>query len=221
MKLTFKSVLCLFVALSMVSCGGNNKKNNEEAQQEPAEVQFSESTLEKVAALPEEPVFEIVTTMGVIKVKLYSQTPKHRDNFAKLAFNKFYDGILFHRVINGFMIQTGDPLTKDAANAPKFGTGGPGYNVPAEFVPEYTHKKGALAAARRGDAVNPYKESSGSQFYIVHDPMTCAQLDGDYTVFGETVEGFDVIDKIASVETNERDRPLQDVKILKINLVNN
>ena len=117
------------------------------------------------------------------------------------------------------MIQTGDPLTKDAANAPRYGTGGPGYNVPAEFVPEYTHKKGALAAARRGDAVNPLKESSGSQFYIVQDEMSCASLDGDYTVFGETIEGLDVIDKIAAVETNERDCPLNEVKILKIKLV--
>lgn len=221
MKALVKSSLCLLAALTVLSCGGNKSKKNEAGQaSEPEAVTVSEQTLEKVAALPEEPVFEIVTTMGVIKVKLYSQTPNHRDNFAKLAFENFYDGILFHRVINGFMIQTGDPLTKDAANASKFGTGGPGYNVAAEFVPEYTHKKGALAAARRGDAVNPYKESSGSQFYIVHDPVACAQLDGDYTVFGETIEGFDVIDKIAVVETNERDRPLNDIKILKINLVN-
>lgn len=222
MKLTLKSALAVFAALALVSCGGNSKKGEaqkQDAQPQQEEFTASEKTLEKVANLPEEPVFEIVTTMGTIKVKLYSQTPKHRDNFAKLAFEKFYDGILFHRVIYGFMIQTGDPLTKDAANASRFGTGGPGYNVPAEFVPEYTHKKGALAAARRGDAVNPYKESSGSQFYIVHDPVACAALDGDYTVFGETIEGLDVVDKIAAVQTNERDCPVQNVKILKINLV--
>lgn len=219
MKLTLKSALCILAAVTLVSCGGNNKKNEAAEEQQPGEIQVSESVMDKVAALPEEPVFEIVTTMGSIKVKLYSKTPKHRENFAKLAFSKFYDGILFHRVIDGFMIQTGDPLTKDAANAPRYGTGGPGYNVPAEFVPEYTHKKGALAAARRGDTVNPLKESSGSQFYIVQDPMACASLDGDYTVFGETVEGLDVIDKIAAVETNQRDCPLKDVKILKIRLV--
>ena len=114
------------------------------------------------------------------------------------------------------MIQGGDPLTKDPANADRFGTGGPGYTVPAEFVPEYTHKKGALAAARRGDAANPMKESSGSQFYIVQDPYTCAQLDGEYTVFGETVEGLDVIDKIAAVETDRRDRPVAQVKIISV-----
>lgn len=219
MKLTLKSALCVLAAVTLVSCGGNNKKKEAAEAQQPEALQVSESVMDKVAALPEEPVFEIVTTMGSIKVKLYSKTPKHRENFAKLAFSKFYDGILFHRVINGFMIQTGDPLTKDAANAPRYGTGGPGYNVPAEFVPEYTHKKGALAAARRGDTVNPLKESSGSQFYIVQDPMACASLDGDYTVFGETVEGLDVIDKIAAVETNQRDCPLKDVKILKIRLV--
>ena len=96
--------------------------------------------MEKIAQLPEEPVFDIITSMGVIKVKLYSKTPKHRENFEKLALGKFYDGILFHRVIDGFMIQTGDPLSKDPANKGRFGTGGPGYNVPAEVVPEYTHK---------------------------------------------------------------------------------
>ena len=149
-------------------------------------------------------------------MKLYKKTPKHRDNFAKLALSGFYDGILFHRVIKGFMIQTGDPLTKDLANSARFGTGGPGYTVPAEFVKEYKHKKGALAAARRGDAANPLKESSGSQFYIVQDPNTCAQLDGAYTVFGETISGLDVVDKIASVETNARDCPLSEVKIIKI-----
>ena len=171
-----------------------------------------------LATLPEEPVFDIVTNMGTMKVKLYSQTPKHRENFAKLALSGYYDGLLFHRVINGFMIQGGDPLTKNPANADKFGTGGPGYTVPAEFVPEYKHKKGALAAARRGDAANPMKESSGSQFYIVQNEAACAALDGDYTVFGETISGLDVIDKIAAVQTDQRDRPVNDVKILSVKL---
>ncbi|MBR5925103.1 MAG: peptidylprolyl isomerase [Bacteroidales bacterium] len=158
----------------------------------------------------------MVTNYGTIKIKLYKGTPLHRANFEKLALSGFYDGLLFHRVINGFMIQGGDPLTKDPANFDRFGTGGPGYTVPAEFVPEYRHKKGAIAAARRGDAANPMKESSGSQFYIVQNEQTCAQLDGSYTVFGETVEGLDVIDKIAAVETDRRDRPVAQVKIIKI-----
>ncbi|MCR5071685.1 MAG: peptidylprolyl isomerase [Bacteroidales bacterium] len=174
--------------------------------------------MEKIAQLPAEPVFDIITSMGVIKIKLYEGTPKHRENFAKLALEKYYDGMLFHRVIDGFMIQGGDPLTKDAANKARFGTGGPDYTVPAEFVPEYRHKKGAIAAARRGDAVNPYKESSGSQFYLVQDERNCAQLDGEYTVFGETIEGLDVIDKIAAVQTDGRDCPVQDVKIITIKL---
>lgn len=149
-------------------------------------------------------------------MKLYSKTPKHRANFEKLALTGFYDSLLFHRVINGFMIQGGDPYTRDTTMADKYGQGGPGYTIPAEFVPEYKHLKGALAAARRGDAANPAKESSGSQFYIVQDESTCAQLDGEYTVFGQTVDGFNVIDKIAAVQTNRRDRPVTDVRIISI-----
>lgn len=163
-----------------------------------------------------EPLYDINTTMGTIRVKLYAQTPKHKQNFEKLADEGFYNDILFHRVINGFMIQAGDPLTKDPANADLYGTGGPDYTVPAEFVPEYRHLKGALAAARKGDFVNPSKASSGSQFYIVQDERNCAQLDGQYTVFGQTVEGFDVIDKIAAVETNFRDCPLEPVRIISV-----
>ena len=166
--------------------------------------------------LPAEPVFDIVTDMGTIRVKLYSQTPLHRDNFVKLASEGFYDGVFFHRVINGFMIQTGDPLSKDPSKANLYGTGGPGYTIPAEIVPELTHKKGALAAARRGDAANPKRESSGSQFYIVQDERTCAQLDGQYTVFGETIEGLDVVDKIAAVETGARDVPVKPVRIISV-----
>lgn len=189
------------------------------AEQAEKAKQDSLKMVQKVSALPEEPVFDIVTSMGTMRVKLYSKTPKHRDNFAKLALSGFYNGILFHRVIEGFMIQTGDPLSKDEAQKDKWGTGGPGYTIPAEFVAEYTHKKGALAAARRGDAANPKKESSGSQFYIVQDAAACAQLDGDYTVFGETISGLKCVDDIARVETGRRDCPLQPVKIITIKLV--
>ena len=217
------TLCCLGAAALLVSCGGNAAKKAEKeaakaAADSVAAAEQNQRTMDKIANLPAEPVFDIITSMGVIKVKLYADTPKHRENFAKLALNKYYDGILFHRVINGFMIQAGDPLTKDAANKARFGTGGPDYTVPAEFVPEHVHKKGALAAARRGDAVNPYKESSGSQFYLVQDERSCAQLDGEYTVFGETIEGLDVIDKIASVQTDNRDCPVQDVKIITIKL---
>ena len=217
------TLCCLGAAALLCSCGGNAaKKAAKEAEKAAADsiaaAELNQRTMDKIAQLPEEPVFDIITSMGVIKVKLYAKTPLHRENFEKLALNKYYDGVLFHRVIRGFMIQGGDPLSKDPANKAKFGTGGPDYTVPAEFVPEYKHKKGALAAARRGDAVNPYKESSGSQFYLVQDAAGCAQLDGDYTVFGETIEGLDVIDKIAAVQTDNRDCPVQDVKIITIKL---
>lgn len=223
-KVFTMTICCASVIALLASCGGNTKKAAAEAAAQAeadslAAAELEQTVMEKISNLPEEPVFDIVTSLGVIRIKLYSQTPKHRENFAKLALSGFYNGILFHRVIDGFMIQAGDPLSKDPANAAKFGTGGPGYTIPAEFVPEYTHKKGALAAARRGDAANPMKESSGSQFYLVQDEWNCSQLDGQYTVFGETVEGLDVIDKIASVETNQKDLPLQEVKIITIKLV--
>ena len=217
------TLCCLGAAALLAGCAGNpEKKAAKEAAKAAADsvaaAQQTQRTMDKIAKLPAEPVFDIITSMGVIKVKLYADTPKHRENFAKLALEKYYDGTLFHRVIDGFMIQGGDPLTKDAANKARFGTGGPDYTVPAEFVPEYRHKKGAIAAARRGDAVNPYKESSGSQFYLVQDERNCAQLDGEYTVFGETIEGLDVIDKIAAVQTDGRDCPVQDVKIITVKL---
>ena len=218
----------LIIAGMAVSCGGSQKKAAAKAAEEAAEqarqdsiarvemIQKQANAMEKVKMLPDEPVFDIITNFGTIKVKLYSKTPKHRENFAKLALSGYYDGLLFHRVIKGFMLQTGDPYTRDTSKVADYGKGGPDYTIPAEFVPEYKHKKGALAAARRGDAANPMKESSGSQFYIVQDAAGCSHLDGAYTVFGETIEGFDVIDKIAAVETNSRDLPLQDVRIIAI-----
>ena len=176
----------------------------------------------------------IHTDMGDIKLELYNDTPKHRDNFIKLAKEGFYDGSIFHRVIKGFMIQGGEA----PAGKPQMTK-----TIPAEFVPAHVHKKGALAAARTSDAVNPKKESSGSQFYIVegNGPVPAAQLDqfdqrrsvkytpqqraayaakggtpfldGEYTVFGEVVEGMDVIDKIAAVQTQPGDKPVKDIKM--------
>jgi len=216
-------------ALMAFGCGNSSKKAEAAAQAEQARLDSIEAVqqaakektaMEKMATLPEEPVFDIVTNLGTITVKLYSKTPKHRDNFEKLALTGYYNGLLFHRVINGFMIQGGDPFTRDtsAAAVAKYGQGGPGYTIPAEFVPEYKHKKGALAAARRGDVANPMKESSGSQFYIVQDEKACAQLDGAYTVYGETIKGFDIIDRIAQVATDNRDKPVMPVKIIKVSL---
>ena len=224
MKRYIYFALVCAAALLVAACG-NKKKAEAEAAAAKAEadsiaaVQAKEDSLKMektISELTEEPVLDIITNLGTMTVKLYSGTPKHRDNFVKLALSGYYNGILFHRVINGFMIQAGDPLSKDEAQKAAWGTGGPGYTVPAEFVKEYRHKKGALAAARRGDAANPYKESSGSQFYIVQDERACAQLDGAYTVFGEVIEGLPVIDKIASVQTDGRDRPLNPVKIITV-----
>ncbi len=226
----------------------------------------------------------IETPYGNMKIKLYDKTPKHKANFIKLAKQGFFDGLLFHRVINQFMIQGGDPDSKNAPAGKMLGNGGPGYEIDAEFNDSLFHKKGVIAAAREGDNVNPLKKSSGSQFYIVQGRtftdeeldkleeqsslgsyiashpeinkeatnyrMTgnkaafdklieeikkkadfkiikipefkrkvyktvggTPHLDNNYTVFGEVVEGIDVIDKIAGVETDKNDRPIKDVKM--------
>ena len=215
------TAIALSAALLCASGCRNSKKaeNSTTSAEAPADSLQADSLKRdalKLADLPAEPQFDILTTMGTIRVKLYADTPKHRDNFAKLALEGFYDGILFHRVIEGFMIQGGDPLTKETEDHSLWGTGGPGYTIPAEIVADHVHKKGALAAARRGDIANPYKESSGSQFYIVHDGNACFHLNGEYSVFGETVDGFDVIDKIASTPVDRRDCPLVPVKIIKV-----
>lgn len=255
----------------------------------------------KAKDMSEETKLKIETTAGDIVVKLYNETPQHRDNFIKLAEDGTYEGTLFHRVIKDFMIQAGDPESKNAPKGKMLGAGDVGYTVPAEFVyPKYFHKKGALSAARQGDNVNPQKASSGCQFYIVtgkvyndstllgmeeqmnqrrfnnlfnelaskhakeiykmrkandQDGLMDLQdtliaqvekqlagqpefrftpeqvkayttvggtphLDGDYTVFGEVLEGMDVVDKIQRVKTDRNDRPEEDVKIVKVEVLN-
>lgn len=136
------------------------------------------------------------TTMGDITAKLYNDTPLHRDNFIKLINEGWYDDSPFHRVINNFMIQGGHD---------KNGKVDPGYTIPAEILPNHLHKKGALAAARQGDQINPEKRSSGCQFYIVQNPNGTPHLDGNYTVFGEVLDGLDVVDKIAAVKTTRQE----------------
>lgn len=238
-------------------------------------------------------VIVISTDMGVIKLRLYDETPLHRDNIVKLIDGDFYDSLLFHRVIRNFMIQGGDPESRQAEPGARLGSGGPGYTIPAEIRDGLYHKKGALAAARLGDQVNPEKNSSGSQFYIVQGKVwrpgeldtlvlqrnstlqqtifrkhfDAAQaelnqfrqnndsigfsiriaglreeadsifqaspkfslsaeqreiyttiggypsLDGGYTVFGEVIEGLEVIDRIAAVQTDPANRPMKDVKM--------
>lgn len=186
---------------------------------------------------PKQEMILVETDFGNMKIKLYDSTPGHRDNIKKLAKEGYYDGTLFHRVIPGFMIQGGDPDSKGAAPEARLGSGGPGYTQPAE-IGKY-HFKGAIAAAR---TQNPQKNSSGAQFYIVQGkPVTAQQLesfasqkgityspediarytkdggapflDNEYTVFGEVVEGMEVIDKIASTQIGNADRPVEDVKM--------
>lgn len=219
MKKFFTAVLILAI---IAGCKTRTNKEAEPVQEEQTMEPLDTLAAKKAAkTLPAEPVFDIVTSLGTIRVKLYKDTPKHRDNFEKLALSGYYDNTLFHRVINGFMIQGGDPFTKDTTKVEQYGQGGPNYTIPAEMrnaegAPLHRHKKGALAAARVGDLANPFKASSGSQFYLVQNPDNCIHLDGEYTVFGETVAGLNVIDKIASVRTDRLDRPLADVRILSI-----
>lgn len=187
----------------------------------------------------------IETEYGNMTFRLYDETPKHKENFIKLVKENYYDGLLFHRIIEGFMVQGGDPDSRGAGPDALLGMGGPGYTIPAEIGKK--HIKGSLAAARMGDQVNPQRESSGSQFYIVQgnaqdDTSLDAwsmnhnivytdeerekykkfggtpQLDGQYTVFGEIIEGMDIIDKLAAVEKNRSDRPLKDIP-MKIRLI--
>ena len=196
---------------------------------------YAQKTTEK------ETVVVIETSMGTIKAKLYNDTPKHRDNFIKLINEGWYNGSPFHRVIKDFMIQGGQNTD---------GRLDPGYTIPAEITSNHFHKKGVLAAARMPDQVNPKKESSGSQFYIVQGKKYdenwldmfenrtgkvfsarqrqayqtvggSPHLDGDYTVFGEVIEGLEVVDKIAAVKTGGQDVPITPVTIKSITIEKN
>lgn len=248
------TVLIILVACLAGFFGCNNPKVSVDAGSE----QFADITNgsggNPEAIIPDaettdttEALVKITTDYGTMVVMLYNETPLHRDNFVKLVKQGFYDNLLFHRVIKAFMIQGGDPDSKNAAPGVPLGQGGPGYTIPAEFNTELIHKKGALAAARMGDNVNPSKASSGSQFYIVQGKVwpleelnmieqqqgirfTLKQkqlystiggtphLDNGYTVFGEVTEGLNVIDAIAAVQTAPGDRPLKDVR-MKMELI--
>ncbi|UYQ93070.1 peptidylprolyl isomerase [Chitinophaga horti] len=189
---------------------------------------------------------KVITPYGTMIIKLYDQTPKHRNNFLKLTRKHFYDSLLFHRVIKDFMIQGGDPDSRRAKAGEELGNGSVGYTVPAEFQLDLFHKKGVLAAARDD---NPAKASDGCQFYIVQGKKFTDEeldkveknrlggrkipvdqravykkiggtphLDQSYTVFGEVIKGMEVIDKIAAVKTDQRNRPVTDVP-MKIRVV--
>lgn len=158
-------------------------------------------------------VVTISTSQGDIRLILFDQTPRHKANFLKLAKKGFYDGTTFHRVIPDFMIQGGDPNSKDD-NPSNDGAGQRNEKmIPAEIRPELHHRYGAVAAARTGDAVNPRRASSASQFYIVENQQGVPRLNGAYTVFGQVISGMDVVEKIAAVPKDGRDRPLTDVKM--------
>lgn len=195
------------------------------------------------AAKPKNQYVKITTNKGEVIIRLYNETPLHRDNFLKLTKEKYFDGTLFHRVIKAFMIQGGDPNSRDAKPEESLGNGGPKYTIPAEFNDNLFHKKGVLAAAREGDSSNPLKASSGSQFYIVQGKIWndstlnavetnrmkfkipewqrqiyktiggTPHLDRNYTVFGEVVSGLEMVDNIAAEPTGKGDRPKEDVKM--------
>ncbi len=193
-------------------------------------------------------VVRLETSMGTIRIALLDETPRHRDNFLKLVSQGFYDGLLFHRVIRDFMIQTGDSTSRHAAAGAALGDGDVPYTLPPEFqLPYYYHLRGAVAAAREGDDVNPGMRSSGCQFYIVWGKTWGPQsirkqrdalaelgiemtsdmmgeyeqyggsphLDGQYTVFGQVIEGLDVVNQIQRQPTDSRDRPVQDIAIVR------
>ncbi len=254
-----KLIFAACISLCMISC--SDKKTNEPSQETVlhADTTNSETTQQQNTLKNSTDTMEnnndekqykvkISTSYGDMILVLYNETPKHRDNFIKLVKEGYYNDLLFHRVMKDFMIQGGDPESKNASPNQMLGRGGPGYTIPAEFRTNLIHKKGALAAARQGDNVNPTKASSGSQFYIVqgkkYTPEEIAQLeqsyrtlftdeqkkayrevggtpflDYNYTVFGEVISGLDVIDKIAAVKTSpQTDRPVEDVK-MKITMV--
>jgi cyclophilin family peptidyl-prolyl cis-trans isomerase len=153
---------------------------------------------------------KVSTSYGDMIFYLYDSTPKHKQNFLKLAQSKFFDGTTFHRVVKDFVIQGGDPNSKDA-DPNNDGQGGPGYTIPAEIRPDIKHKYGAIGAARDN---NPEKKSNGSQFYIVVNKAGTHFLDGQYTAFGEVISGMDVAEKIAIVPTDgANNRPLTDIKM--------
>ena len=163
-----------------------------------------------------EVVMVVETTMGTVEFKLYNETPLHRDNFIRLAEEHYFDSLLFHRVINDFVIQGGDPNSKYAKPGELLGDGEPDFRVPAEIRVDQgiTCVKGSILAAREGDDVNPNRESCASQYCFMMRP--CPHLDGAYTVFGEVSEGMDVLEAIQKVPTDDYDRPLEDIRMLKV-----
>lgn len=241
-----QKIISLFSTVLVVGLLGCSNSGTQTASSDAQAAQPQASETPAASSATGEALVLIETDLGNIKVKLYDSTPQHKENFLKLAREGFYNGTLFHRVIPGFMVQGGDPDSKNAQPGQPLGMGGPGYTIPAEIGAK--HFRGALSAARQSDQVNPEKRSSGSQFYIVQNgPVPEAQLnqiiqqkglqytpeerdyylkvggtpflDGDYTVFGQVVEGLDVVDKIANAQRDNRDRPIQDIRMKKVSVI--
>lgn len=228
----------LFVGLLLATQACHPKPGNLAKNPIPAKP----VTTDKSGPDPSSSLVELTTEKGVMKIELYKNTPEHRENFIKLIKDGYYEGLLFHRVIQGFMAQGGDPDSRGATPSKRLGVGGPGYTMPHEILDDFVHTKGALAAARTSDDVNPQKESSGSQFYIVQGrPITkeqlddyeklkgivytmeqrrlyqtlggTPQLDREYTVFGRVYEGMEVIDSICVSKTRNDGRPNKDISM--------
>lgn len=192
-----KNILALVLIISLTSCNAQQKKINQ-----------------KGFIVNDSSVCIIETTLGNITIQLYDEVaPKHSQNFKKLIKENYYNGTTFHRVIPGFMIQGGDPNSKNADKS-THGTGGPGYTIEAEIGE--SHDRGVIAAARQGDYVNPEKRSSGSQFYITVEDAKF--LDGQYSVFGKVLEGMEVADKIVNVKRDGNDNPFEKVEIIKVRM---
>lgn len=223
-----KKILSLLALTAIIFSGCKSNKTAQTTENESTPIKNEKQTMVLIS-----------TPYGDMKAVLYNETPKHRDNFIKIVENKTLDSTLFHRVIKDFMIQGGDPNSKTAKKGQMLGNGDLGYRIDAEFNDNIIHKKGALAAARD---MNPQKASSACQFYICQGKVYTNQeldileqrmgktfssiqresyttvggvpfLDGDYTVFGQVIEGLDVIDKIAAVKTDKNDRPLEDIRM--------
>lgn len=221
--LKFTNIFLTASIFSFTGCSGkeDQKPQSKTEQTQPNVKKDSASNLEtssiKTDSIKNETanlsnIVILETSLGDIKIELFEKdAPKHVENFKKLVNSKFYNSTTFHRVIQGFMIQGGDPNSKDNDKS-NDGLGGPGYTIPAEI--NLKHSKGSLAAARLGDQVNPKRESSGSQFYIVTGEAS--HLDGQYTVFGKVIDGMDIVLKIEKVKTDVRDNPVEKVEIEKV-----
>jgi cyclophilin family peptidyl-prolyl cis-trans isomerase len=211
-----KNLILIFSAIIFFACSSSNKVEGQSKQNQKSKK--TETVKEETKPANDVELVELSTQFGKVLIWLYDETPLHKENFLKLTREGFYNGTTFHRIIQNFMIQGGDPNSKDD-DPNNDGQGGPGYTIEAEIRPDLRHQPGAVAAARMGDQVNPQKRSSGSQFYIVQNPNGTPHLDNAYTVFGIVISGMDAVNTIAVQPKDGRDRPVQDIK-MEVKIVN-